>query len=330
MRKIFLFSLFVISVSFIRAQVTGSFVVKGDINNYYPVTFVDGGWSQNIASELEIGRSNVHLDGSWRGSLISKFRYHITNWGNVANFIDADVKNGVTAQAVIKNFIGGWADATSFNSDFKIVIWLRGGSTTYYYKANVTVSPVVYDGVTNPLPYVATGGTSYTLKTTADAYVNPRGLTVNNSMYVNGSDGNYFNGSVAIGAKVDNNYKLAVNGPAIFTKAVVRNYADWPDYVFDPAYKLPSLPSLESYIKEHRHLPGIPTAAEVEASGIDLGSNQAALLQKTEELTLYIIDQDKKIVALEAEREDQHQRLSDLEARLEALQQLLLQKDTGK
>ena len=49
-------------------------------------------------------------------------------------FIDVDVKNGITAQAVIKNFIGGWADATSFNSDFKIVIWLRGGSTTYYYK----------------------------------------------------------------------------------------------------------------------------------------------------------------------------------------------------
>lgn len=108
-------------------------------------------------------------------------------------------------------------------------------------------------------------------------------------------------GQVLIGTQLTPaNYKLAVGGALIATKVRVNEVGAWPDYVFDKKYKLPSLYELEKYIQQHQHLPGIPSAAEVDAKGVDLGTNQAALLQKIEELTLYIIEQNKKTDELNA------------------------------
>ena len=70
---------------------------------------------------------------------------------------------------------------------------------------------------------------------------------------------------------------------------------DWPDYVFGGDHALMSLGELEAYIGEHQHLPGIPTAAEVEQEGADLGEMNRLLMEKVEELTLYIIDLQKQI-----------------------------------
>ena len=74
-----------------------------------------------------------------------------------------------------------------------------------------------------------------------------------------------------------------------------------PDYVFQPEYKLRSLSELESYIKANAHLPNVPSAKEVETKGQDVGDIQLKLLEKIEELTLYVIEQDKKYKALEEE-----------------------------
>jgi hypothetical protein len=87
---------------------------------------------------------------------------------------------------------------------------------------------------------------------------------------------------------------LAVNGPILAQKLTL-SARDWPDYVFDSAYQLLSLPNLEKYIHQHDHLPGIPAASIVENNGTDVGETQAALLKKIEELTLYTIEQDKKL-----------------------------------
>lgn len=102
------------------------------------------------------------------------------------------------------------------------------------------------------------------------------------------------NGELGINTSNTQGYKLAVNGSAIFTKAVVKPNANWPDYVFEPKYKLPSLQSLEAFTKVNKHLPDMPTADEINKNGIDLGQNQTLLLKKVEELTLYLIDQNKK------------------------------------
>ncbi|HEY8894036.1 MAG TPA: hypothetical protein VIM79_04455, partial [Niastella sp.] len=91
------------------------------------------------------------------------------------------------------------------------------------------------------------------------------------------------------------NSDLAVNGTVSAKKMLISQTGRWPDYVFSKQYKLPSLAEVESFINQNSHLPGVPSAAEVEKQGIDVGNNQAALLKKIEELTLYIIEQDKTI-----------------------------------
>lgn len=76
---------------------------------------------------------------------------------------------------------------------------------------------------------------------------------------------------------------------------------DWPDYVFSPEHRLLPLGEVEAYINEHSHLPGLPTAEEVELDGADLGEMNRLLMEKVEELTLYIIDLQKQIDELKTE-----------------------------
>ena len=99
------------------------------------------------------------------------------------------------------------------------------------------------------------------------------------------------------------NYKLAVNGTDIFNKAIVKLYGNWPDYVFDNSYKLLPLADLQKYIELNKHLPEMTSAKETQKNGIDIGINQALLLKKIEELTLYIIDINKKVEAISNENE---------------------------
>ena len=112
-----------------------------------------------------------------------------------------------------------------------------------------------------------------------------------------GSNLYFNNGNVGIGTSSPET-KLAVNG-YISAKKLIVTQSGWPDYVFDKNYKLPSLEELEKYINAHKHLPGIIPAKDIEMNGLNVGDNQAALLKKIEELTLIVIDLNKKIEALE-------------------------------
>lgn len=96
-------------------------------------------------------------------------------------------------------------------------------------------------------------------------------------------------------------FDLSVNGKIACTEVLVQALANWPDYVFAPDYDLMSLASLEESINTNKHLPGIPSAAQVESEGIQLGDMQIRLLEKVEELTLHLINQDKQIRQLQAE-----------------------------
>ncbi|WP_306110173.1 hypothetical protein [Roseivirga thermotolerans] len=87
-----------------------------------------------------------------------------------------------------------------------------------------------------------------------------------------------------------------------------------PDYVFKPDYELRSLPELESYIKANSHLPNVPSAKEVETNGQDVGDMQLKLLEKIEELTLYIIEQNKEVKALKEIVEKQSKEVEELKA----------------
>lgn len=103
-------------------------------------------------------------------------------------------------------------------------------------------------------------------------------------------------GNVGIGTTDTKGYKLAVAGSAgiVAEKVVVKKQINWPDYVFNESYNLSPLTDLETYIKKHNHLPEVPSAREVEQEGVDLAKTQSVLLKKIEELTLYVIEQDKQ------------------------------------
>jgi hypothetical protein len=74
----------------------------------------------------------------------------------------------------------------------------------------------------------------------------------------------------------------------------------WPDYVFDKNYRLLTLKELDEYLKTNKHLPNIPSSDEIKRDGgVNIGEMQAKLLQKIEELSLYIIQQNKRIEVLE-------------------------------
>jgi hypothetical protein len=93
---------------------------------------------------------------------------------------------------------------------------------------------------------------------------------------------------------------LAVNGP-IKAQRLTLSPSDWPDYVFDSAYRLQPLSEVENYIREKHHLPGVAAAAEVQKNGTDVGDTQTVLLKKIEELTLYTIEQKQEIELLKKE-----------------------------
>jgi hypothetical protein len=100
---------------------------------------------------------------------------------------------------------------------------------------------------------------------------------------------------------------LSVNG-TITTQRIKVTQTGWADYVFHKDYKLPPLSEVENYVNEHQHLEGIPSAAEVEKEGIDVGEMNKKLLAKVEELTLYLIEQNKKIATLEEWKEQQEKK----------------------
>nr|WP_199157665.1 hypothetical protein [Pedobacter sp. ASV2] len=107
------------------------------------------------------------------------------------------------------------------------------------------------------------------------------------------------NGRVGIGTTTPDE-KLAVNGK-IHTQEVRVDLKGWPDYVFEPGYKVGTLEELERYINANKHLPEMPSAKEVEANGIELGEMNKLLLKKVEELTLHMIEQQKEMMNLKKE-----------------------------
>lgn len=111
------------------------------------------------------------------------------------------------------------------------------------------------------------------------------------------------NGQLGIGTQthIDNNFtKLTVAG-RIHAQEVKVTVDAGADFVFDNGYPLPCIVEVENFILANKHLPGIPSAEEMQQNGLDLGEMQIKLLQKIEELTLYVVELNKRINELEFE-----------------------------
>lgn len=192
-----------------------------------------------------------------------------------------------------------------------IVIWNRDGlnigvdATTGYTTRTHFIRPSPADGRTlrfDCTSTTTTGGWEF--------YNSQLGRTV---MFIKQASG-----FVGIGT-TDPKARLSVNGD-IYARRVRVTPDDWPDFVFESAYELPSLQELERFITLNKHLPGIPSAKEVSEQGIDLGQNQAKLLQKIEEMTLYLIEQNKKFAGQEEVMKTQDEMFAAQEQRLKELE----------
>lgn len=129
---------------------------------------------------------------------------------------------------------------------------------------------------------------------------------MDNSLFVAGdldvNQNAYINGNVEVGTlNTSATSNLLVNGTIKAWELTITE-TGWADFVFDEDYKLPCLKSVEQHIQNNGHLPEIPSAADVKANGINLADIQVKLLQKIEELTLYVIKQQKEIEELKRGR----------------------------
>ena len=130
-------------------------------------------------------------------------------------------------------------------------------------------------------------------------------------------------GNVLIGKTTQTNttYKLDVAGKIRADEITVNTTG--ADFVFEPTYKLRTLSEVEAFIKANKHLPEVATAADMQTNGVNMGDMQAKLLQKVEELTLYVIEQDKKLAEQEKAKvkvEEQSKQLQEQRQTNEALQ----------
>jgi len=160
---------------------------------------------------------------------------------------------------------------------------------------NVRLSPYL----TSPsffLNNIGIGTTDPTAQLHTTGSVRFAGLTndpTKTRVLVSDANGNlYYRNLSAWSSNGTVNSDLAVKG-TLSAQQLKLMPAVWADYVFDKSYHLPSLPEVENYIRQNNHLPGIPSAIEVKEKGIEVGESQAALLKKIEELTLYVIEQEK-------------------------------------
>ncbi|WP_293917995.1 MULTISPECIES: hypothetical protein [unclassified Sphingobacterium] len=119
-------------------------------------------------------------------------------------------------------------------------------------------------------------------------------------------------GRLLLGTTVSRGELLSVNGH-IRAQEIKVEAANWPDYVFEERYTLPTLSDLELYIKTHKHLPEVPSAKQVATDGVSLGEMNKVLLKKVEELTLHLIEKEKIQKQHEQQLADMVERLKKLE-----------------
>jgi hypothetical protein len=122
------------------------------------------------------------------------------------------------------------------------------------------------------------------------------------------------NGNVLIGKtqQLNTNYLLDVNGTIRANEIKVN--IDGADFVFESEYKLRALEEVESFVKENKHLPEIEPANEMEANGAELGELNSKLLQKIEELTLYMIEMNTRMKTVEKENSELKEKVAKLES----------------
>lgn len=238
---------------------------------------------------------------------------HVGVWGNATGSTNTASVYANTTSTGTSNY--GVVAKSSGVGTTNYGIWAKasGATTNYagYFDGDVEVTgtdqTLTVSG-TNPyiqmanagsnIGYVRANGSDMMVATnsgvTGKLILRANGI---NSMYID-QNGNIVMGSTAVVPK--SGYKLNVDGKVVCEELLVQ-LSPWPDYVFHPDYKLKPLSEVEEFIQTNNHLPGIPKAEEVETEGLNVGEMQKLMMEKIEELTLYLIELQKENDALNTE-----------------------------
>jgi hypothetical protein len=279
----------------------------------------EGTWRDVVDSRSWTRNTNITdqvvytFDSVGVGTSVPGTKLHISGTGQLLRLAGLDPQMEFYQGATSKGFV------TITGDDFKIgtlasnnlgraIIRVNGGD-------RLTVAPDGNVGIANNTPlarlHIASGQDAG-LANTQNGFImlgseTGGNVVIDNNEIIarnNGAISTLFmqnnGGAVQIGSTgVPTGYLLSVAGKAICTELRVQLTGAWPDYVFDSKYQLPSFDKLRQYINENKHLPNIPAAKDIEKSGMDVGDMQRRMMEKIEELTLYVLELEKKVSALE-------------------------------
>ncbi len=259
MRQFILYALMLLS--FISVMAQGRKIVLGSNNGSpeYLVGQIPAHSTSNYTKlKVEI------FGGSWHNNNLGENHYYISSRDGLK--IHQEVHGGSYSRYALKVYDNG--------NGYDIVVKVVDHYPSFYIRSWLLASGGTLSENTI-LDYDATGKTDITGQITITTLF----ATQNN-------------GNVGIGT-ISPDAKLTVKGNIHAEEVKVDLNVPAPDYVFKEGYHLKSLQEVQDYIKEHGHLPNIPSAQEMEEEGIELGGMNMKLLEKIEELTLYIIQLKK-------------------------------------
>jgi hypothetical protein len=258
-------------------------------SGYYLIHEWDGtGWNLRSENDQNDNQNNVHLvniNGKAANSIKWAGQEFIGSNGNIGAFMTNQASTNFYGYSTVSQVKSALAtslqDVASINNTITGSELIRGiGNYTYFSSYNLTNtarSGYVYFGAGDNLTIEAENGA--------------------NKILLNPNSG----GNVGIGTNTPDE-KLTVKGKIKANKIKVSG-AGAPDYVFEESYQVATLEEVEGYIKKNKHLPEVPSAKEFERDGIALGDMNKLLLKKIEELTLHVIDMNKRMQKLEAENQ---------------------------
>ncbi|QLG46776.1 fibronectin type III domain-containing protein [Costertonia aggregata] len=231
-----------------------------------------------------------------------------------APLLASDVKTDTTVGL-------SWSGATDDTAVTGYKVYTNGGLSSTLgnvssYEATGLTAATTYTFVIKALDAAGNESpNSNTISVTTDSSQGGGGPSGSGNWTLNGSNLYYGDGNIGIGTDDPGTWKLAVNGNVRAKEVKVET--GWSDYVFYKDYPLPTLEEVEKHIKEKGHLINIPSAKEVEQNGIRLGEMNKLLLEKIEELTLYVISQKKELKTQREINKYLEQRLVKIERRIE-------------